>query len=124
MQEIKQASQMLKQNGYALIPKFISPEICQAAMDEINRLVDDFEPTPQQITIFDGDSGKSSHRLSKYFLDSASKVSYFFEAKAWKDGKLTVPKRQSINKIGHSLHEHNKLFQDITYTHGVEELCY
>jgi phytanoyl-CoA hydroxylase len=36
---------------------------------------------------------------------------------------MVVPKRQSINKIGHSLHEHNKLFEDITYTPGVWEIC-
>jgi phytanoyl-CoA hydroxylase len=92
-------------------------------MDEINRLVDGFEPTAEQITIFDGETGKSAHRFSKYFLDSASNVSYFFEAKAWQNGRLTVPKRESINKIGHSLHEHNSLFREITYTTGVEELC-
>jgi hypothetical protein len=45
-QEIKRAAQFLKQNGYAIIPKFISPDTCKEAMDEINRLVDSFEPTP------------------------------------------------------------------------------
>lgn len=73
-------------------------------MKEIDRLVDGFEPTKEQITIFDGETGKSSHRHSKYFLDSADKVSFFFESKAWQDGKLNTSKRESINKIGHSLH--------------------
>lgn len=44
--QIKQAVQSLKKNGYALIPNFISPEACKTAMDEIDRLVDAFDPTP------------------------------------------------------------------------------
>ncbi len=76
--EFVKAAHSLKQHGYALIPNFISPQKCQQAMDEIDRLVDGFEPTKEQITIFDGDSGKSSHRHSKYFLESADKVSFFF----------------------------------------------
>ena len=29
----------------------------------------------------------------------------------------------AINKVGHSLHEHNKIFEEITYTPGVWEIC-
>jgi phytanoyl-CoA hydroxylase len=86
------ASRHLAQHGYTVIPNFLSSQACQEAIDEIDRLVDNFEPTPQNTTIFDGD-GKSSHRMSKYFLESSDKVHFFFESKAWKDGKLTVPKR-------------------------------
>jgi len=43
--------------------------------------------------------------MSKYFMDSASNVSFFFEPKAiGADGKFVHHKSQSINKIGHSLH--------------------
>ena len=59
------------------------------------------------MTIFGGSDGTAPHRFSKYFLDSSDKVSFFFEPKAFKDGKLTVSKEKAINKIGHSLHEHN-----------------
>lgn len=34
-----------------------------------------------------------------------------------------VPKKQAINKIAHALHEHYKLFDDITHTNGVSEIC-
>jgi hypothetical protein len=50
-----------------------------------------------------------------YFLKSSDKVSYFFEEKAFKDGKLIMPKLHSVNKIGHALHEYNNIFKEITY---------
>jgi phytanoyl-CoA hydroxylase len=107
---IKTAVASLKKNGYAVIPKFISASKCEEAIAEINRLIDGFQPTKDQLTIFDASTGKNDHQMSKYFLESADKVSFFYEAKAWKDGKLTVPQREGINKIGHSLHEHNPIF--------------
>lgn len=119
--QISEAAKHVKEHGYAVIKNFISPQKCEAAIQEIDRLVDDFEPSAENTTIFD--VGESKHRLSKYFLDSSDKVSFFFEPKAWADGKMVTPKRQSINKIGHSLHEKNKIFEDITYTPGVWEAC-
>lgn len=67
-----------------------------------------YEPTPDRLSIFTSET--TSKKVEQYFLDSADKVSLFFEKGAYKDGKLVVPKSESINKIGHALHEHNKLF--------------
>jgi hypothetical protein len=39
---IKEAANFLKLNGYAVIPNFISAQKCQQAIDEINRLIDEF----------------------------------------------------------------------------------
>jgi ectoine hydroxylase-related dioxygenase (phytanoyl-CoA dioxygenase family) len=92
-QQIKQAAKNIQDHGYTVIKNFITPQTCQAAINEIDRLVDAFEPTAENTTIFDAVSGSSSHRLSKYFIESSDKVSFFFEPKAWKDGKMAVPKR-------------------------------
>lgn len=81
-QNIIRASQHLKKHGYAIIPNFLSPKICDEAIKEIDRLIDTFEPTPEIITIFDARYGKSKNR-TKYFLDSADKIHFFFEPKAW-----------------------------------------
>jgi phytanoyl-CoA hydroxylase len=117
--QIKSAAQHVKDHGYTVIKNFISKRQCQAAINEIDNLIENFQPTTENTTVFDAVSGSSKHRLSKYFLDSSDKVSFFFEPKALVDGKIVVPKLQSINKIGHSLHEHNKIFEDITYAPGV-----
>jgi phytanoyl-CoA hydroxylase len=119
---IREAAHHLKQHGYTVIRNFLPSQQCQEAIDEVDRLVDNFEPTAENITIFGGEGGKN-HKFSKYFMESSDKVRFFFEPKAWQNDKLTVPKRMSINKIGHALHEHNKIFERITYTQGVGELC-
>lgn len=75
------------------------------------------------MTVFDTESGNNPHCLSKYFLDSAGGVGFFFEKDVWENGKLKVEKRQAINKLAHALHEHNDIFKGITYTEGVEEIC-
>ena len=48
------ASRHLQQHGYAVIPNFITSQACQEAIGEIDHLIDNFEPTPEEITVFDG----------------------------------------------------------------------
>ena len=78
--QIKDAAKHIKKHGYAVIKDFISKSKCDKAIQEIDRLVDEFEPTPENITIFGGgDTNQASkHLFSKYFLDSSDKVSFFF----------------------------------------------
>ncbi len=102
---ISKAIDFYFKNGYAVIPGFISPQQCSRAIQEIDDLIKNFEITPDKVTVFDTDSRK--HDLDDYFKKSADNVSFFFEKKAFKDGKLIKPKTHAINKIGHALHEKN-----------------
>lgn len=45
-QKIQQAAAHLQQHGYAIIPNFISKETCDAAIKEVDTLIDEFQPTP------------------------------------------------------------------------------
>lgn len=84
----------------------------------MDRLIDEFQPTPENMIVFGSTNGNSTHRFSKYFLESSDKVRCFFEPKALHEGQMVVPKRQAINKVGHALHEHNKIFGNITHSPG------
>lgn len=44
--QIVEAVKHIQDFGYAVIKNFISKEKCTTAIDEINRLVDAYEPTP------------------------------------------------------------------------------
>lgn len=108
-------------NGFLVLENFLSSEQCDEAISSINKLVDDYELTENNLTVF----STTSHpqRKSKYFRDSADTISFFFENEAIKDGQLVVPKINSINKIGHALHEKHPLFADITFSPVVQEIC-
>jgi phytanoyl-CoA hydroxylase len=47
-----------------------------------------------------------------YFLDSAAKISFFFEENSFhEDGSLAQDKALSINKCGHALHDLDPVFR-------------
>ena len=60
--------------------------------------------------------------MDDYFKKSADIISFFFEKKAFKDGKLIKPKSYAINKIGHGLHEKNLFFKSITHSKKAYEI--
>lgn len=60
-----------------------------------------------------------------YFVNSADKISYFFEPAALgPDGELLVDAKVSLNKIGHALHEKNEVFKKFTFDERVKEVCF
>ena len=80
--------------GYGLVPDFLSPQQCDNAVKEIDRLIEDYHPTEQQMLAFHSQS--DAHARDKYFKESAGKVSFFFEPKALKDGKLIFDEDQEV----------------------------
>ena len=92
-----------RNNGYLLLPQFKAASEVAAvrewAIGEVNAL-DDMGVK----SIF---TTKDPSRLADdYFMASASNVSCFFEEDAFDaTGQLKQPKAQSINKIGHAMHD-------------------
>jgi phytanoyl-CoA hydroxylase len=69
----------------------------------------------------------STHEQSRvadeYFLTSGDKIRFFFEEHAFKsDGTLKQPKEQSINKIGHALHDLDPVFDQFSRSIKIREL--
>lgn len=57
--------------------------------------------------VFSAKYGDGRHN-EDYFLASGDKIAYFFESDAFDENdKLRVPFGQSLNKVGHALHELN-----------------
>jgi ectoine hydroxylase-related dioxygenase (phytanoyl-CoA dioxygenase family) len=61
---------------------------------------------------------------NQYFLDSADKISYFFEEHAFNEhGELTVDKNRAINKIGHALHILDEPYATFTLEEPIQQIA-
>jgi phytanoyl-CoA hydroxylase len=107
-------------DGYLVLPDFISPEACDRLRARAMQLVQDFEPD-EVASIF---STREQNRLTDdYFLESGDKIRFFFEEHAFgPDGKLKQSKEESINKIGHALHELDGEFSSFSRSPAIREL--
>ncbi len=106
-------------NGYLVIEDFLSEEEINDLLDETTNLVVkcDLETS---LTPFNPDV---SHSRNKYFIDSADKISYFFEPLALdENSNLLLPIENALNKIGHNLHDLNPIFERITYQTKFKEI--
>jgi phytanoyl-CoA hydroxylase len=108
--------QTWQRDGWLVLPGFKTAAEVEAACARAQALVDAFEPAAQA-----GASRFSTRDRSlvadQALLASAEQVHCFFEEEALDEhGRLTVPKAQSINKIGHALHDVDPVFD--AFSHG------
>ncbi|XAR72246.1 Phytanoyl-CoA dioxygenase [Bertholletia excelsa] len=106
--------------GFLVLEAFTSPEEIDAMRKRMDQLLDDFDCS-STTSIF---STRDQQRTSDdYFYDSAEKVSFFFEEKAFdNDGNLKQPKQLSINKVGHALHEIDPVFKEFSCSDKLSSL--
>ncbi len=107
--------------GYAVLPGFKRPAEVAAACQRAAALVEAFEPGAEA-SVF---STRDRHRVADAaLLASADQVRCFFEEEAMDSaGRLCVPKAQSINKIGHALHELDPVFEAFSHGPALAELA-
>ncbi|GMH01985.1 hypothetical protein Nepgr_003824 [Nepenthes gracilis] len=94
--------------GFFVIESFASPEEIESMRNRMDQLLDEFDCSTSVIF----STKDHSHAKDNYFYDSAENISFFFEEKAFDvEGKLKQPKKLSINKVGHALHELDPVFR-------------
>jgi phytanoyl-CoA hydroxylase len=102
--------------GYLVLPGFKPTSEVQAAVARARELVDAFDPTAGASRFSTRDR---SLVADQKLLDSSDQVHGFFEEEALDEqGQLRVPKAQSVNKIGHALHDRDPFFD--AFSHGPE----
>jgi len=107
------------QDGFLIIENFVSTVACDELRARAEQLVREFDPSV--ISIFS--THEQTRTSDEYFLDSGDKISFFFEENAFNsDGTLRQRKAQSINKIGHGLHDLDPVFNQFSRTNEIEEL--
>ena len=96
-------------DGYLVLESIVPEAVCDALKARMSELMSSFEPDSVR-SIFT--TKEQSRHTDSYFMESANKVSFFFEEEAFNDdGTLKQPLELSINKVGHSLHFQDPVFK-------------
>lgn len=115
-----QESENYERDGFLVINNFTDHAACDRLRARAQELVRDFD-SDGMVSIF---STHEQNRLSdEYFLTSGDKIRFFFEEDAFlPNGTLKQSKEQSINKIGHALHDLDPVFSEFSRTPDVRQL--
>ena len=107
-------------DGFLVLENFVSAEACDRLRSRAEELVREFDPRGI-ISIFS--THEQTRTSDDYFLESGDKIRFFFEENAFNsDGTLRQGKEQSINKIGHALHDLDPVFNGFSRAKEIEQL--
>ena len=109
-----------ERDGFLVLADFVDHPACDLLRVRAEQLVGDFDPQGV-VSVF---STREQTRTSdEYFLESGDKIRFFFEEHAFlPDGSLRQTKEQSINKIGHALHDLDPIFDKFSRTPQIKSL--
>ena len=95
-------------HGFLILRDFVPREACVALQQRALELVDAFDPASVS-TIFS--TGSDLHQADSYFQESGDKIRFFLENGAFDEqGRLRQSKEDSLNKIGHAMHDLDPVF--------------
>ena len=95
-------------DGYLVLRGFSDPGSCNALRARMAELI--------EAATLEGLAGVFStkdqrHARDRYFLDSGDRIRFFLEEEAIDaNGRLTRPRQQAINKVGHAMHDLDPTF--------------
>jgi len=102
--------------GVILLEDFVAVEDCRALRTRALELVAAFDPAEVR-SVF---STTGQEQLDdRYFIESGDKIRFFLEAGAFDEaGRLRQSKEDSLNKMGHAMHDLDPVFD--RFSHGPE----
>jgi len=107
-------------DGFLVLEDFVEGEACDRLRARAEELVRDFDPQGV-VSIFS--TQEQTRTSDDYFLESGDKIRFFFEENAFHpDGTLRQSKEQSINKIGHALHDLDPVFDKFSRAPQIKQL--
>lgn len=112
--------QSYDENGFLIIPEFLSHSEIAGMRAKIKRIIADFNT--DEVSIFS--TLEQTKTSDTYFIDSGDKIRCFFEEDAFdKSGHLRNTKEMSINKVGHALHDLDDIFEGVSYKPEIADIA-
>ena len=100
--------------GVLILEDFVSRDVCDRLRERALELVDAFDPSTARSVFSTTDEEQLDDR---YFIESGDKIRFFLEAEALDaDGRLTRPKHECLNKMGHAMHDLDPVFAAFSHT--------
>ncbi|KAM7363061.1 phytanoyl-CoA dioxygenase domain containing 1 [Cochliomyia hominivorax] len=113
----------INENGYIVIEDFLTPEEVDELFKSGRALC--MEAPQANRKIFNTTEHQDAQSKDSYFMESGDKVRYFFEDGAIGDnGELLVDPTVALNKVGHALHVEHPVFNKISFSNRVKEICW
>jgi len=107
--------------GVLILRDFVSVDTCERLRTRALQLVDEFDPSEVR-TVFSTET--NSQLDDSYFLESGDKIRFFLEADAFDEhGMLRDTKENSLNKIGHAMHDLDPVFDEFSRTPELAEIA-
>ena len=109
-----------EQAGVLILEGFVSVEQCRRLQERTLELIDALDPSEVRSVFSAMDQTQIDDR---YFEESGDKIRFFFESDAFDDGgNLRQSKAQSLNKMGHAMHDLDPVFDAFSRTPELEEV--
>lgn len=107
--------------GVIVLGGFVSPEACERLRHRALQLVDEFDPRTVR-SVF---STTQEEQLDdSYFIESGDKIRFFLESDAFDEqGELRQSKTDSLNKMGHAMHDIDPEFDAFSRTPELAEVA-
>ena len=102
------------ETGILILRDFAAKDACAALRERALELVDEFDPSTVHSVFSTTDQ---EHLGDDYFIDSGDKIRFFLENEAFDEhGELRQAKEDSLNKMGHAMHDLDPVFNDFSRT--------
>ncbi len=103
-----------QESGVIVLRDFVSLDACAALRQRALELVDAFDPAEVRSVFSTTDQEQLG---DEYFIESGDKIRFFLESGAIDEsGKLRQSKADSLNKIGHAMHDLDPVFDQFSRT--------
>ncbi len=108
-----------RESGVLVLHDFVSVDACKALRKRAAELVSEFDPSEVR-SVFS--TTEQTQLDDDYFIESGDKIRFFLEDDAFDDnGDLRQSKENSLNKMGHAMHDLDPVFDKFSRTPELAE---